>query len=581
MQFRTRQREHEVVTACRVLDLMSAIRGSLPILAPGKELKFNPSRKVLVAAAWPYANGPLHLGHLAALLPADVLARYHRSLGDDVLFVSGSDCYGTPVSVTARREGVSPAQVADRFDKQFRTILIEHLGFTYDLFGRTTEHWHERCVHQVFRRLQAERLIEVRKTVQLYCPGCRRFLADRYLAGTCPSCGGAAGGDQCGSCGVVLSATDLVKPICALCDQSPYPRSTSHHFLRLSKFTKRLRTWAAESQGWRNNALAQTRGFLRQDLRDRPITRDLDWGVPLPFRSEGKVVYVWFEAVCGYLSASRQWAVDSGEPDAWKSFWHNPSARHYYVHGKDNILFHSTIWPAILLGLGSEYHLPDRLVSSEYLRLKGKQFSTSKAHGVTAEAILRRYQADSIRFYLLYRGPEKSDVDFEWSDFESVINGDLIGKIGNFCNRTLALGHRHFPGGIPSPKRISATQLRLLNLANHSFADVGKAIECGEFRESLRSVLALARAGNKYFNDVQPWLTVKNNVERAKSDLSVALHLVKCIASLLSPICPTASRQLAEQLAGSQPSHWRFPDLRHVQVTEVAPVFDPVKVDGR
>ena len=420
-------------------------------------------RKILVAPAWPYAAGHRHLGHVAGFgVPSDVFARYHRLCGNDVLMVSGTDEHGTPVMVAADREGRSYLDVADHYNRSFREDF-RRLGLSYDLFSRTTTLNHERVTQDIFRTLYEHGAIVEQTMLVSFSPTTGHTLPDRYIEGTCPICGyPEARGDQCDNCGNQLDPTDLIEPRSRIDGSTPEFRETKHLFLDLPQFADRLRTWIEAHDNWRANVKNFSLRLL-DEIRARPITRDLDWGVRIPVdgyaEDENKRVYVWFDAVIGYLSASIEWARLKGEPDAWREWWQNPEAEHYYFQGKDNIVFHTVIWPAMLLGYrdGGEFgagrgtlKLPDNVVATEYLTMEGKQFSTSRSHSIYLRDFLERYDADALRYYLVAAGPETQDTDFTWAEFVRRNNDELLANWGNLVNRTLTNAQRNF-GSVPEP----------------------------------------------------------------------------------------------------------------------------------
>src|SRR5215218_11303221 len=425
-----------------------------------------PPRKILVAVAWPYASGPRHIGHVAGFgVPSDIFARYHRLKGDDVLMVSGTDEHGTPVMVAADKEGRSPRETADHYSQLIREDLRD-LGIAYDLFTRTTTPNHYRVTQDLFRTLYEKGYVVENTMMGAFSPD-GRTLPDRYIEGTCPICGyEAARGDQCDNCGNQLDPTDLINPRSRIDGSTPEFRETKHLFLDLPQFADRLRTWIEGHENWRANVKNFSLRLL-DEIRTRPITRDLDWGVRIPVdgysEDENKRIYVWFDAVIGYLSASIEWARLKGEPDAWREWWQNPEADHYYFQGKDNIVFHTVIWPAMLLGYGEggEYgagrgplELPDNVVATEYLTMEGKQLSTSRGYSIYVRDFLDRYDADALRYYLVAAGPETQDSDFTWAEFVRRNNDELLANWGNLVNRTLTNAHKNF-GGVPEPGELT------------------------------------------------------------------------------------------------------------------------------
>ncbi|MBM7564715.1 methionine--tRNA ligase [Paenibacillus sacheonensis] len=495
--------------------------------------------KIFIGGAWPYANGSLHLGRLASLLPGDVLARYYRLKGEDVLYVSGSDCHGTPVAVQALQEGVPPSAIADRYHAEF-AACFEQLGFTYDLYTRTDQPFHHNVVRQLFLDLLANGYLYKKTTLQTYCETDRRFLPDRYVEGICPVCGSRARGDQCDTCSTLLDPSDLTDKTCKLCGNPPVERETEHYYLALSKFQSALSEYAAKARGWKDNAVQQTKRYLEEGLQDRAATRDLTWGVDVPLDGfEEKKIYVWIEAVSGYLSACKQWSEQTG--GSWEDFWLDgpDGILAYYVHGKDNIPFHSLVWPAILMGAGG-YHLPDRIISSEYMTLEGKKFSTSGNWAVWVPDVLSRYQPDSIRYFLLANGPEKRDTDFSWREFIHSHNGELLGAFGNFVNRTLAFVDKSFEGIIPEGS-LSEEWRRSIEAL---YATVGLLIEQGRFKEALESIFDFVRSCNKFYDERKPWVQIKTDPAACGDTLHVCTQFIVNLSRLLSPFLPFACERI-------------------------------------
>jgi len=519
-----------------------------------------PPHKILVAVAWPYASGPRHIGHVAGFgVPSDVFARYHRLRGNDVLMVSGTDEHGTPVMVTADQAGVSPREIADRYSQLIREDLRD-LGLTYDLFTRTTTQNHARVTQDLFRTLHERGYIIEKSQLVAFSPSTGQTLPDRYIEGTCPICGfESARGDQCDNCGNLLDPVELINPRSRLNGETPDFRETNHLFLDLPAFAEQLSGWIEQQKHWR----ASVRNFsLRyvEDLRPRPITRDLDWGVEIPVEpyasDDTKRIYVWFDAVIGYLSAAIEWAQVRGEPDAWREWWQNEDARHYYFMGKDNITFHTVIWPSMLLGYGAggEYgagkgalRLPYDVVASEYLTLEGKQFSTSRGVTINVRDFLTRYDADSLRFYITAAGPETQDSDFTWAEFVRRNNDELVATWGNLVNRTLTNAFKNF-GEVPRPGELTAEDTGLLERVDAGFDRVGGLIESSKFKAALNDVLALAREVNQYLSEEAPWAKLENERERAGTILYTALRAIDSLKILMTPFLPHSSQRLHELL---------------------------------
>jgi methionyl-tRNA synthetase len=519
-----------------------------------------PKRKILVAPAWPYASGHRHLGHVAGFgVPSDAFARYHRLRGNDVLMVSGTDEHGTPVMVAADREGKSYAEIADYYNQSFREDF-RRLGLSYDLFSRTTTLNHERVTQDLFRTLHEHGAIVERTMLVSFSATTGHTLPDRYIEGTCPICGYLeARGDQCDNCGNQLDPTDLIDPRSKIDGTVPEFRETTHLFLDLPQFADRLRAWIDEHDDWRPNVRNFSLGLLDQ-IRARPITRDLDWGIRIPiegFDTDGdKRIYVWFDAVIGYLSASIEWAALKGEPDAWRDWWQNPDAEHYYFQGKDNIVFHTVIWPAMLLGYGEggEYgagrgtlKLPDNVVATEFLTMEGKQLSSSRGYAIYVQDFLNRYDPDPLRYYLVAAGPETQDADFTWADFVRRNNDELLANWGNLVNRTLTNAHRTF-GAVPEPGELGAAERELLAAIDRAFDDVGALLEAARFRAALAEAMRVSSQVNQYVSDQAPWKLVESDRERAATVLYVALRAVDSLKVILAPFLPHTSQALHELL---------------------------------
>lgn len=488
---------------------------------------------VFIGGAWPYANGSLHLGRLSSVLPGDVLARYFRSKGDNVLYVSGSDCHGTPVAVQAVNEGITPGAFASRYHEEFLKCF-EQLGFSYDLYTRTDQQQHHKVVQELFTKLLENGHLYKKTIAQCYCEVDQRFLPDRYVEGTCPVCGQRARGDQCDYCSTILDPADLLDRVCKLCGNTPSERPTEHYYLSLSNFQFELTEYVEEAQFWRDNAIKLTKRYLQEELQDRAVTRDLSWGVDVPVAGfEDKKIYVWIEAVSGYLSASKQWAAQSG--GSWEDFWLEEKRKitAYYVHGKDNIPFHTLIWPAVLLGAGG-LHLPDRIISSEYLTLEGQKFSTSRNWAVWVPDILERYQPDSIRYFLIANGPEKRDTDFSWREFIYSHNGELLGAFGNFVNRSLAFVDKFYEGKVPNGQLDKGWNDNIDLL----YLESGRLIEAGNLKDALEYIFSYVRKANQYFDLQKPWIQIKEDQVSCDSAIYTCVQIIANLANLLHPFLP-------------------------------------------
>ncbi|CAH1190681.1 Methionine--tRNA ligase [Paenibacillus auburnensis] len=509
---------------------------------------------IFIGGAWPYANGSLHLGRLASILPGDILARYYRAKGAQVLYVSGSDCHGTPVAVQAAKEGVTPGEFAGRYHAEF-VDCFSKLGFTYDLYTRTDQPAHHTVVRELFLKLRDNGYLYKKTTLQCYCERDQRFLPDRYVEGTCPNCGQPARGDQCDYCSALLDPSDLLERVCKICGTPPVLRPTEHYYLALSNYQSKLAHYVDTTSGWRENAVRLTRRYLQEGLQDRAATRDLDWGVDVPVEGfSDKKIYVWIEAVSGYLSASKQWATETG--GRWEDFWlenpgngsQNPDIRAYYVHGKDNVPFHSLIWPAILFGAGG-LHLPDQLLACEYMTLEGQKFSTSRNWAIWVPDILSRYQPDSVRYFLVANGPEKRDTDFSWREFIHSHNGELLGAFGNFVNRSLAFVNKAFEGLVPE----GVLEPQWDNNIKVLYTKAGEHIEAGQFKDALEFIFSYIRQANKYFDEQKPWIELKVSPVSCGHTLYNCVQIIANLANLLSPFIPFSCDQIRSFLSLEEP----------------------------
>ncbi|TCM96480.1 methionyl-tRNA synthetase [Paenibacillus sp. BK033] len=528
---------------------------------------------IFIGGAWPYANGSLHLGRLASLLPGDVLARYFRAKGNPVLYVSGSDCHGTPVAVQALNEGVSPGDIADRFHREF-TDCFRKLGFTYDLYTRTDQEFHHEVVKKLFLSLLENGYLYKKTIQQTYCETDQRFLPDRYVEGTCPVCGNRARGDQCDYCSTLLDPADLSDKTCKICGNPPVERPTEHYYISLSRFQDVLSEYVEHSRGWKDNAVQITRRYVREGLRDRAVTRDLTWGVDVPVQGfEEKKIYVWIEAVSGYLSASKQWAAETG--GSWELFWQegNDPITAYYVHGKDNVPFHTVIWPALLIGAGG-LHLPDRIISCEYMTLEGKKFSTSNNWAVWVPDILSRYQPDSIRYFLIANGPENRDTDFSWREFIHSHNGELLGAFGNLVNRTLSFIEKSFEGLIPEGILSEDWQQTI----GDCYARSGALIEGGHMKEAIELIFASVRRANKYFDEQKPWLQIKEDKAACGNTLHASVQIIANLAQLLNPFIPFACEEIRKFLTLDQPEWAIISVPANRKIKELKILFERIDV---
>ncbi len=540
--------------------------------------------RILTAVAWPYANGPRHIGHMAGFgVPADVFSRYQRMAGNSVLMVSGTDEHGTPIQVQADREGVSARELADRYNRVIAEDL-QGLGMSYDLFTRTTTRNHYTVVQSMFKALYDNGYVVERSQLSAIDPATGRGLPDRYLEGMCPICGyDGARGDQCDNCGNQLDPKDLINPRSKIDGKAPAFVESAQFFLELPAFADALGSWLQTRSGWRPNVLKFSQNLL-QDLRPRAISRDLDWGVPIPLPGwsgrDDKRLYVWFDAVIGYLSASVEWARRTGDPDAWRPFWQGGSAESFYFMGKDNVVFHSVIWPAILLGasgtptgtpgpLGA-LDLPSEVVSSEFLTMEGKKFSSSRSVVIYVRDVLERYGADPLRYYLAAAGPESSDTDFTWEQFVTRNNTELVAGWGNLVNRTVSLVAKNL-GAIPPAGELTGPDNEALATSRHAFDDVGALLARSQQKAALAEAMRVVGEANKYLSDQAPW-KLKDDPPRRDTVLHVALQLVDDAKALLTPFLPGSSQTVDEMLGGTAPWSGQ-PELREVDDLDGGPSY--------
>lgn len=506
------------------------------------------SEHILVAVAWPYANGSLHLGHIAgAYLPADIFARYHRLKGNKVLMVSGSDQHGAPITLRAEQEKKTPQEIASKYHQEFLDSW-QKLGISFDLFTNTGTANHAEVVHDIFLKLLNKGYLYKETTPQAYCPQCQRFMPDRYVEGTCPFCRFPnARGDQCDACGRTLNPSDLIDIRCRVCANTPRFENSEHFFLRLSAFEDKLKSWVKEQTHWRQNVLNFTMGILESGLKDRAITRDLAWGVTIPQPGfEKKRIYVWFEAVIGYLSASKEWASSQGDASAWKPFW-NDEARSVYFIGKDNIPFHTLIWPAMLMGYEG-LALPSNVPANEFLTIEGKKLSTSRNWAIWLPDYLESYDPDPLRYVLSINMPETGDTDFSWHEFLRRNNDELVATYGNLANRILTFTNRNFDGAVPVPGELDSQTNELISKAEQTLKNVDKFIYQCHFKDGIKAAMALAQEANKYIDGKAPWKTIKQDRQAAAIAIYGAMAALSALKTILYPYLPFSSQKLHNYL---------------------------------
>jgi len=493
---------------------------------------------ILIGGAWPYANGSLHIGRVAALIPGDILARYFRAKGDKVFYVSGSDCHGTPVAIRAKQEEKTPDEISSFYHEEF-TQCFEKLGFSYDLYDKTSSDEHKNFVKEFHKTMYEGKYIYEKSVPQAYCNTCQSFLADRFVEGKCPECDQDARGDQCEACGKVLEPELLIKPRCSVCGATPEFKETNHLYIALSQLEEEITEYINNHCDWRKNALSFSKKYINEGLRDRAVTRDLDWGIEVPKQGfANKKIYIWAENVLGYLSGSLQVAKSRG--DDFEELWFGKGAKHYYVHGKDNIPFHTIILPGLLLANGKGWHLPDEIVSCEYLTLEKRKISTSKNYAVCVKDMIDSYDPDSIRYFLIANGPEKRDTDFSWREYVNSHNSELLGAYGNFINRNLAFISKYFDSTVPNGRLDNEIATKIEEL----FAVTGSNLEVGAFKDALDGIFEFVRWSNKFFDTQKPWETRNTDIAACQNTLFNCVQIISNLAILLKPFLPFSSEKV-------------------------------------
>ncbi|MFZ0389336.1 MAG: methionine--tRNA ligase [Calditrichia bacterium] len=510
-------------------------------------------KKYLITSALPYANGPLHLGHLAgAYLPGDIYARYCRLKKREVVYICGTDEHGVPITITAEKEGKTPQQVVDYYYENIRASF-EKFGMSFDNFSRTSRKIHHETAREFFLSLYEKGYMNRQEVEQYYCTYDRMFLADRYIEGECPYChSSGARGDQCENCGKWLEPVQLINPACKICGNPPEMRKTFHYFFKLGDFQDPLQNWINSKTNWRSNVVNFCNNWFREGLEDRAVTRDLRWGVSVPLEDAAdKVIYVWFEAPIGYISATREWAQNIGQPDRWKDFWQDAeNTRLIHFIGKDNIVFHAIIFPATLMGHGG-YVLPAQVPANEFLNIKGLKFSTSRGIALWVDDLLDHYPVDSLRYALAVNMPEARDADFLWEEFQAKHNNELADILGNFINRTFIFVQNFFDGILPGSGEADPLDKELLEKLKAAGKEVGARIDDFQFKEATRLFMDAVRFANKYFNDQQPWRTRKNDPEKCATTLNLCVQTARSLAVMMSPVLPFTAEKIWQMLQES------------------------------
>jgi len=513
--------------------------------------------KVLVTSALPYANGQIHLGHLSgAYLPADIYVRYKRLNGDDIIYICGSDEHGVPITISADNEGVNPQVIIDRYHEQNKKAF-EDFGMSFDIYSRTSLQEHHDTAQEFFKNYYDNGLLSEKNSMQFYDNKSKMFLPDRYVEGTCPKCGfEEARSDECENCGSLYEPNELVNPKSKISGDTPELKQTSHWYFSLGKYQKFLEEYINEMNskfGWKDNVLQYCRGWFKDGLKDRAVTRDLDWGVKVPLDSAvGKVIYVWFEAVLGYISATKILSKQKGNPDLWKDYWQDLNTKYIAFIGKDNIVFHTIIFPAMLKAWNdnneSKFLFPQNVPANEFLNFEGKKFSKSRGWGIDASEFLDKYPADPLRYTLASNAPENKDTDFYWKEFQAKNNNELADILGNFINRTFIFADKHFDGKVPVLGKLSSMDNEMIKALENYPIKVSKYLEEYKVKDAIREMMNLARMANKYFNDSEPWKSIKIDKDACGTTINICLQTINTLAELFSPVIPYSSKKIFHML---------------------------------
>ncbi|MFC2134501.1 methionine--tRNA ligase [Bacteroidota bacterium] len=520
--------------------------------------------KILVTSALPYANGPIHLGHLSgAYLPADIYVRYQRLKGADIIYICGSDEHGVPITITADNENVSPQKIIDRYHEINRQAF-EKFGMDFDIYSRTSLPVHHETAQEFFSNYHNQDLLNERKSMQFYDNKAKMFLPDRYVEGTCPRCGfEEARSDECEKCGSLYDPSELINPKSKISGETPELKETSHWYFPLGKFQEKLEKYIDKmdkTYGWKENVLQYCRGWFKEGLKDRAVTRDLDWGVKVPLdNADGKVLYVWFEAVLGYISATKELSKKRNEPDLWKKYWQGGDTKYVAFIGKDNVVFHTIVFPAMLMAWNDQsdakYILPQNVPANEFLNFEGKKFSKSRGWGIDVIDFLNIFLADPLRYTLAANLPENKDTDFYWKEFQSKNNDELADILGNFVNRTFTFAFKHFDGKVPIRGKLEPIDTEMLKVIESYPNKVGNLIEKYKLKDAVFEMMSLARDGNKYFNDSEPWKSVKSDKDRCGTTINICLQAIYSLAELFYPVIPESSSKIFGML-NSEKTNW-------------------------
>jgi len=515
-------------------------------------------KRILVTAALPYANGHIHLGHIAgAYLPADMYVRYQKLAGRDIIFICGSDEYGTAIEMTAIKEGLTPKEIIDRYHFSNKQAF-EDLGIKFDIYSRTSNEVHTKTAQDFFLTLYNKNILYPKTEKQLFSVKENRFLADRYVEGTCPICGfEEARGDQCENCGSNLSPLELINPKSKITGDTPIVKDSTQLYFPLSKYQQKLEEWIASKTHWKANVKNYCAGWFKTGLQDRAVTRDLEWGVKVPLEEyKDKIIYVWIEAPVGYISATKELFIERGKPEGWEKYWCDKESRLIHFIGKDNIIFHSIVFPAMLMA-HEKFVLPDNVPANEFLNFEGGKFSKSKGHGDLVKDAVKNFNPDSIRYTIASNMPENRDTDFTWEELQAKNNNELGAILGNFVNRTFVFAGKYFEGRVPPENELSSMEIELFDKLKTRIANAGGFYENFRFKDAVSETMNIVRDANKYFNDSEPWKAVKENKERAETTINTCLQLVHSFAVLFSPILPFSSEKMLLMLnKGKEDFSW-------------------------
>ena len=526
-------------------------------------------RNILIGGAWPYANNSLHIGHIAGLISGDVVARYYRQIGDNVVYVSGTDCHGTPITIRAKKEKKTPKEIAESYHEEFKKCF-EDMQFSYDLYTKTEEDFHKETVKKLFKKMYDNGYIYEKADVQPYCEKCNKFVADREVILTCPECGKETKGDMC-DCGYEPKEEDLLHAKCIECGNNVIPKENMNLYLALGKLQEKIEKYVEENkENWRISSQNESEKYLREGLPEKAVTRNLEWGVDIPIEGfDDKKMYVWIEAVLGYITACQKVCQDRNLD--WEDFWKNNDNNLIYMcHGKDNITFHTIILPALLLALDDNYKLPDYMIATQYLNINSEKISKSKGNGITIRDMLDNYNSDMIRYYLIGNGPERKDSNFSMEEFVATCNAEIVNKYGNLINRTLKFkGLEEIPAG--------NMNLEIKSKIEQTYKEVSEAIEKLEFRKAIEIIRSLVEDGNKFYENEQPWKQQKENIEEFNNTIYTCSNLVANLSNLYEPFMPTSSKKVRELLDIPNAS-WEYIEVeKNKKIEGVEPLFERIK----